>query len=292
MTIRGVEEEGMAVGSGALVGGLLAKGAARLGADGRAEAELLLAHAARQSRAWLFAHAGDAVGDTTLANFESLVERRARGEPVAQILGHKAFWTFDLQVTPDVLIPRAETELLVDCMLAVLPRGEPALVADLGTGSGAIALAIASERPLVEVVAVEASPEALAVARTNAERLGLSARVHCVRGHWFGPHGQRRFHAIASNPPYIAEDDPHLDEGDLRFEPRLALTSGPDGLDAIRAIVADAPGHLLPGGWLMLEHGWSQGAAVRALMAASGFDEVTTHLDLEARDRVTCGRFG
>jgi len=282
----------MAVRPSDPVSRLLAQAAARLGEEGRSEAELLLAHALDRPRAWLFAHADDALDEEPAARFEAFVARRERGEPVAQILGRKAFWSFDLRVTPDVLIPRAETELLVDCMLDVLPRGEPALVADLGTGSGAIALAIASERPLVEVVAVDTSAEALAVARSNAQALGLSARVHCVRGHWFGPRGQRRFRAIASNPPYIAEGDPHLDEGDLRFEPRIALTSGADGLDAIRTIVADAPGHLAPGGWLMLEHGWNQGPAVRALLTAAGFAEVATHRDLEARERVSCGRFG
>ncbi len=269
---------------------LLARAAGRLGADARLEAELLLAHALQRPRAWLYAHADDAVADSALALFDDLIARRLRGEPVAQILGRQGFWSLDLRITPDVLIPRADTELLVDRALAVLPAESPVRVADLGTGSGAIALAIASERPFADVVAADASSAALAVARTNSEAFGLSSRVRWVHGEWFAPlHGQR-FDAIVSNPPYLADNDPHLQKGDLRFEPRSALVSGSDGLDAIRAIVRDAPTHLLPGGWLLLEHGFEQGAAVRVLLAESGFTEIATHRDIEQRERVTCGR--
>lgn len=268
---------------------LLSRAISRLGGDTRLEAEVLLAHALERPRAWLYAHADAMVPDAALAKFESLVARRARGEPVAQLIGRQGFWSLELAITPDVLIPRADTELLVECALAVLRSDAPVRVADLGTGSGAIALAIASERPLAEVVAVEVSIAALDVARRNTEKLELSVRVHCVNGDWFMPlHGQR-FDAIVSNPPYLAADDPHLRQGDLRYEPQAALVSGSDGLDAIRVIVRDAPEHLLLNGWLLLEHGWEQGAAVRALLQASGFAEVATHRDIEARERVTSG---
>ena len=271
------------------VAALLARAAARLGADARAEAEILLAHALQRPRAWLYAHADAAVAEPAAAEFDALVARRSRGEPVAQILGRQGFWSLDLRVTSDVLIPRADTELLVERALATLPTDRTARVADLGTGSGAIALAIASERPRAFVVAVDASAAALDVARGNAQALGLSARVHCVQGEWFVPLHGERFDLIVSNPPYLAENDPHLGEGDLRFEPRMALASGHDGLDAIRAIVRDAPAHLADGGWLLLEHGWEQGAAVRALFVESGFEDIATWRDIEQRERTTGG---
>lgn len=273
------------------VGALLARAAEQLGAGARLEAELLLAHALERPRAWLYAHTDDAIADAARVRFDDMVVRRIRGEPVAQILGRQGFWSLELEITPDVLIPRSDTELLVECALALLPANAPLRVADLGTGSGAIALAIASERSLAEIVAVDASAAALAVAQSNARILGLSSRVRSVHGDWFAPLDGERFDAIVSNPPYLADDDPHLDQGDLRYEPRAALASGSDGLDAIRAIVGAAPMHLLPGGWLLLEHGWQQGAAVRALLAAAGFVEVATQRDIEARERVTCGRW-
>lgn len=269
--------------------GLLARCAKALGADQRLESQLLLAHALQRPRAWLYAHAEDVVAESAVAVFDALVGRRLRGEPIAQILGRQGFWSLDLRITADVLIPRAETELLVERALAVLPAHRSVRVADLGTGSGAIALAIASELPLADVIAVDASIAALDVARTNAEGLGLSSRVRCVHGDWFASLHGEHFDAIVSNPPYLAADDPHLNEGDLRFEPRAALVSGSSGLDAIHAIVHDAPTHLLAGGWLLLEHGWEQGAAVRRSLAAAGFVNVGTHCDIEARERVTCG---
>jgi release factor glutamine methyltransferase len=284
---------------------LLARAAVRLGPEARLEAELLLAHALERPRAWLYARADDTVQDAARMRFDDLVERRASGEPVAQLIGRQGFWSLELHITRDVLIPRADTELLVECALAVLPSDTPVRVVDLGTGSGAIALAIASERPLADIVAVDSSVAALEVARSNAQLLGLSARVRCVHGDWFAPLGDRRFDergfdergfdergfdAIVSNPPYLATDDPHLDQGDLRHEPRAALVSGNDGLDAIRMIVKAAPSHLLADGWLLLEHGWQQGAEVRALLEADGFVEIATHRDIEARERVTCGR--
>ena len=254
-----------------------------------AEAELLLAHALGRSRTWLLVHADDEIAADATARFEALVERRVAGEPVAYLTGSRGFWTLDLAVTPATLVPRPETELLVELALARIPVDADARIADLGTGSGAIALAIAKEHPRARVVATDASSDALDVARENAKRNGI-ANVEFRHGDWFTPLDGEKFDLIASNPPYIAFGDPHLDEGDLRFEPASALSSGSDGLDAIRVIVRDAPSHLRTSGWLLLEHGWEQGEAVRALLREAGFVDVATERDLEGRDRVTLGR--
>ena len=268
---------------------LLADAATALpGVEGRHEAELLLLHVLGKPRSWLFAHATDPVEAGDAADFHALLARRVAGEPVAYLLGHRGFWTLDLAVSPATLIPRPETELLVELALARLPVDTALAVADLGTGSGAIALALASERPQVDVTATDLSAAALDVARGNAARNGL-ARVRFVQGAWFAPLQGMRFDLIASNPPYIASNDPHLQQGDLRHEPATALASGIDGLDDIRLIVAGAGAHLLPGGWLLIEHGWDQGAAIRALFEHAGFEQVHTERDLEQRDRVTRG---
>jgi len=268
---------------------LLADAATALpGVEGRHEAELLLLHVLDKPRSWLFAHATDPVADADMAAFHALLARRVAGEPVAYLLGHRGFWTLDLGVSPATLIPRPETELLVELALARLPADTALAVADLGTGSGAIALALASERPHAAVTATDLSAAALDVARGNAARNGL-ARVRFVQGAWFEPLQGERFDLIASNPPYIASNDPHLQQGDLRHEPATALASGIDGLDDIRHIVAAAGAHLLPGGWLLIEHGWDQGAAIRALFEQAGFAQVHTERDLEQRDRVTRG---
>lgn len=255
----------------------------------RAEAEILLGHALGRDRAWLFAHATDAVEAPAAAAFDALVARRVAGEPVAYITGSRGFWTLDLNVTPDTLIPRPETELLVELALARIAVDAPARIADLGTGSGAIALAIASERPLAAVIATDEYKAALAVAVGNAQRNRID-NVWFRRGSWCEALGNERFDLIASNPPYIEDGDAHLQQGDLRFEPPSALSCGADGLNAIREIVRDAPKHLARGGWLLLEHGWNQGAAIRALLSEAGFVEVATERDLEDRDRVTLGR--
>ncbi|MDR7134898.1 release factor glutamine methyltransferase [Lysobacter niastensis] len=256
---------------------------------GPGEAELLLAHALQRPRTWLFAHADDPIPEDAAGRFAALVERREAGEPVAYLTGRRGFWRFDLRVTQATLIPRPETERLVELALERIPSDADITLADLGTGSGAIALALASERPRARMVATDASAEALAVAESNAAEIGLR-NVEFRLGDWLAPLKGERFALIASNPPYIARDDAHLGQGDLRHEPLSALASGIDGLDAIRIIARDALAHLHPGGWLLLEHGWEQGEAVRGILDAAGWLEVATHGDLEDRDRVTLGR--
>ena len=269
---------------------LLAAATKKLGGiEARLEAELLLAHVLNVSRAWLYAwpeHAPDAAQREA---FEQHVVARERGEPVAYLIGHREFWSLDLEVTPAVLIPRPETELLVEVALEHLPRDRPMRVADLGTGSGAIALALARERPLAHVLATDASDVALDVARRNAGRLAVD-NVTFAQGDWCAALTGGRFELIASNPPYIASDDAHLDTGDLRREPRMALVSGRDGLDAIRRIVADASAHLATGGWLLLEHGWDQAARIRALFESHEYVDVSSIRDTAGHERVTLGR--
>lgn len=268
---------------------LLAQARAALDATGAAglEAELLLCHALGVERTWLFANASETVTGEQFAAFEKLLARRRRGEPIAYLVGLREFWSLPLRVTPDVLIPRPETELLVEAALAFIPPGADWRVADLGTGSGAVALAIASERPACEVHATEVSEAALAVAHGNAERLA-PGRVRFHRGDWLEPL-EGRFQAIVCNPPYVAEDDPHLARGDCRFEPRTALTPGGDGLAAIRHIVREAPRFLEPGGLLALEHGFDQGPACREMMREAGFEQIETLRDLAGHERVTRG---
>jgi release factor glutamine methyltransferase len=269
----------------ARVDGLLRAARGRL-APG--EAELLLAHLLGRSRGWLFAHGDAPVDADVAARFAALVARREGGEPVAYLTGRRGFWTLELEVTPDTLIPRAETEVLVEEALRRIPRSTAMHVADLGTGSGAIALSIASERPLCRVVASDRSAAALDVARRNAALAGLG-NVEFRVGDWLQVLAGERLDLIASNPPYIASGDPHLGQGDLRHEPPSALAAGLDGLDDIRRIVRAAPECLVDGGWLLLEHGHDQGAAVRKLLAAAGFHAVATVQDLEQRDRVSLG---
>ncbi|WEN14813.1 peptide chain release factor N(5)-glutamine methyltransferase [Rhodanobacter sp. AS-Z3] len=252
----------------------------------RVDAELLLLYVLQQPRSWLFTHASDELSMDVQTAFASLVARRAAGEPVAYIIGRRGFWTLDLEVTPATLIPRPETELLVELALQRLPLDALCDVVDLGTGSGAIALAIARERPLAKVVATDASAAALAVAQRNAQRHRIG-NVSFLHGDWLVPLAGRQFDLIASNPPYIEADDPHLELGDLRFEPASALASGADGLDDIRRIIAAACSHLRPAGWLLFEHGWDQGASVRALLEQAGYAQVFTAQDLESRDRVS-----
>ncbi len=265
----------------------LAAATQRLG--DRAEAELLLLHVLKKSRSWLFTHADDALGIDVQTAYELLLDRRAAGEPVAYITGSRGFWTLELEVTAATLIPRPETELLVELALQRLPVQFSGRVADLGTGSGAVALAIARERPQAFVVATDASVAALDVARRNAQRHAMG-NVGFVYADWLAPLAGRCFELIVSNPPYIEADDPHLLRGDLRFEPCCALASGSDGLADIRRIVGTARQHLNRGGWLLFEHGWNQGDAARALLRDAGYTEVFTAQDLEQRDRASGGR--
>jgi release factor glutamine methyltransferase len=218
----------------------------------------------------------------------ALANRRVAGEPVAYITGRRGFWSLDLHVSPDTLIPRPETELLVELALEHLPASGPVTVLDLGTGSGAIALALAKEQPLARIIAVDASLAALSIAQANAAELRVG-NIKFMHGDWYAGLAGQRVEVIVSNPPYIEAADAHLGQGDLRFEPRSALASGEDGLDDIRVIVAEAPEHLSPNGWLLIEHGWNQGAAVRRLFSTAGFVDVVTEQDLEQRDRVTLG---
>jgi len=251
------------------------------GIDAR-EARLLLAAATGFSEASVLAHPERELPSAVENSFLEMTARRAAGEPVAYILGHKEFYGLELTVTPAVLIPRPETELLVELALA----RRPASVVDLGTGSGAIALAIKRHLPAARVVATDASAAALEVARRNAVRLGLDIELR--HGRWFEPLAGERFEAIICNPPYVVVNDPHLPG--LQFEPRFAFESGADGLDAIRAIARQAPAHLLPGGWLLLEHGAGQHEAVRALLEAAGLETTESWPDLAGIPRVSGGK--
>jgi release factor glutamine methyltransferase len=253
------------------------------------EAEVLLAWVLGKPRSQLRARPEQALEETQRQHFFDLIRRRAAGEPIAYLTGHREFWSLDLLVNAHTLIPRPETELLVETALARMPR--QALVADLGTGSGAIALAIAGERPLCRVIATDIDPEALKVASANAERLNIR-NVEFREGAWFAPFGDERFDMIVSNPPYIAEHDPHLEEGDLPAEPRRALVAGPTGLEMIAAIAGEAPRFLLDQGWLLLEHGYQQGAAVAAMLRDAGYRGVQTWRDAAGRERVSGGQRG
>lgn len=260
-----------------------------------ADAEILLAHVLGRPRGWLFAHDDVEPDAAQGAAFERLVARRQAGEPVAYLTGTQGFWTLDLAVTPDTLVPRPETELLVEQALARIPADARWTLADLGTGSGAIAISLACERDDLRVVATDRSTQALAVARRNAQRLAgealASGRLQLRQGNWWeAVDAQERFDLVASNPPYVEAGDPHLAQGDLRFEPVLALVAGPDGLAALRAIVAGTGRHLLRGGWLLLEHGFDQGEALRALLADAGFASIATLCDAAALPRVTFAR--
>jgi release factor glutamine methyltransferase len=255
------------------------------------EAEILLAAALGRSRAWVMAHPEERILDCDATDrYEAYVTRRSHGEPVAYVLGEKEFWSLPLEVTPDVLIPRPETELVVELALAHLPRDQEARVLDLAAGSGAIALALARELPRATVVGTDISAAATAVARRNAQRLGLP-NVLFRTGSWFGPVAAERFDLIASNPPYIAESDDRVEPAVRRFEPHGALFAGPDGLEALHVITGAAGRHLARGGWLVLEHGDLQGPAVRGLLGAAGFADVKTHQDLAGLDRCSEGRW-
>jgi release factor glutamine methyltransferase len=277
-----------------LLGTLLERGARRLrisaaaqgpGATPDLDAELLLVHILGTSRARLRSHPEEAASAAQSKRYTELIERRASGEPLAYVIGRRDFWSLRLTVTPAVLVPRPETELLVERALA-LRHEEFGRVVDLGTGSGAIALTLASERPGWQVAATDVSEEALAVARSNAESLDLK-RVQFFQGSWFEPLVGRTFDLIVSNPPYVAEDDPAMHDPALRHEPRGALTPGGDGMASLRAIIAVAPDYLERDGWLLLEHGSDQAAEVTRELVARGLRHVRSHRDLAGHERMT-----
>lgn len=257
----------------------------------RLDAELLLAWVLDCTRTSLRTWPERELQDAARANFEKLVEQRVAGQPTAYLIGWREFWSLDLQVTPATLIPRPDTETLVEAALLRIPENAAWRIADLGTGSGAIALAIAAERPACRVIATDNSPNALKVAEKNARMQGLG-NLEFHLGDWFKALNGDPFDMILSNPPYIAEADPHLDQGDVRFEPRTALTSGADGLDALRHIVAGAGEYLREGAWLLLEHGYDQQAAVKALLGEAGYNELECLRDLGGQPRVCLARCG
>lgn len=272
-------------------GDLTIDAALRVDALDRIDAKALLREALRCDDAYLIAHGRDRIAPSTLRVFRAFVSRRLAGEPVAYIVGHREFFGLGFAVNPAVLIPRPETELLVDLALERIAPGAATRVLDLGTGSGCVAIAIAHERPAADVVGVDCSPEAVAVACANAR--SLLGGGHLVRfrlGGWYEPVTGERFDVIVSNPPYVAAGDPHLRAGDLRYEPSLALTDGRDGMDCIRHIVRCAHDHLRPGGSLLLEHGIAQDGACRDLLTVAGFHEVHSERDLAGIPRVTSGK--
>lgn len=254
----------------------------------RLDAELLLAAALGKSRSYLHTWPEKIVSSEHALTFAGYLQRRRGGEPVAYILGQQGFWKLDLEVAPHTLIPRPDTELLVEAALELMPATF-AKVLDLGTGSGAIALALASERPAWQVTAVDRVLEAVALAERNRQRLHLN-NATVLNSHWFSALQGHTYDLIISNPPYIADNDPHLVAGDVRFEPASALVAGPDGLDDLRLIIKAAPAHLNAGGRLLLEHGYDQAPAVRELLVSEGFDDVHSRIDLGGHERITLGR--
>jgi len=257
--------------------------------EARLEAQILASRALGVNRAWLIAHGQDTPDSAQSAAIEALVARREQGEPVAYILGEKEFYGRMFKVTPDVLIPRPETELLVDAALRSLAKNHPARILDIGTGSGCIALTLALELPDCSVTAVDLSAQALSIARQNAHC--LNAKVRLLQSDLFDSLGDDSFDLIISNPPYIPATDPHLRQGDIQFEPKAALTAGPEGLDTLRPLIQSAPDHLLSGGWLMLEHGWDQADNCRSLLVESWFMNIQSLRDLAGHQRATLGQW-
>ncbi len=264
---------------------------AAVSASPRLDAEVLLGHTLAVNRAYLRAHPEQEINGTHQLHYEQLLARRRAGEPVAHLTGKSEFWSLELAVTPDTLIPRPETEHLIEHALELVPTDANWRIADLGTGSGAIAIALAHERPHCQLIAFDLSVAALEVAEQNRKQQDLN-NIEFRHSNWFSAAAENeRFDIIIANPPYIAERDAHLEQGDVRFDPRLALTAGRDGLDAIRQIIATAPTHLVDGGWLLLEHGYDQGEEVARLFRQNGFTGVNTHKDLAGLPRLTMGRW-
>lgn len=263
------------------------QGLAAASDSARTDASILLCHILDCPRSYLLSHPETRLTPVQQQDYAALIARRAKGEPVAYITGTRDFWSLDLKVTPAVLIPRPETETLIEAALAHLPADQPLRIADLGTGSGAIALVLARERPRAHVIATDVSDAALAVARENERRHAIP-NVVFHESLWFAALEGQSFDLIVSNPPYVAAEDSHL--AALQFEPRTALVSGQDGLDALRHIISQAPAYLHPKGWLLVEHGAEQGQAVQALFSKAGFSEIETLPDLAGLPRVTAGR--
>ena len=258
--------------------------------EARIEAQLLLRRALGDvPRVWLMTHENDDLPTEQADIFAALLQRRLKGEPVAYILGQREFYGLSFNVNPHVLIPRPDTETLVEAALAKIPQNRSCRVLDMGTGSGIIAIAIAKHRPWAQVVGIDRSPEAVQTARENAAQLHVD-NVEFNVSDWFSALQGKQFDLIASNPPYIAAYDPHLSQGDLRFEPLTALASGDNGLADIRQLVAHAPQHLTPGGWLLLEHGYDQASVVAGLLGENGFADIASVADLAGVMRVTMGR--
>ncbi|MBI5753220.1 MAG: peptide chain release factor N(5)-glutamine methyltransferase [Hydrogenophilales bacterium] len=254
------------------------------------EAQALLSHVLNRPRAYLLAHPEAVLTDADQVQFDTLLARRERGEPIAYLTGQREFYGLEFLVTPDVLIPRPETELLVDLALEQIPHDTPMRILDLGTGSGAVAITLAKLRPQAQVTAVDASPQALSIARQNAERLA-TANVSFIESNWFSVLDEsNRFELIVANPPYVAENDPHLAQGDVRFEPFTALTAGAEGLDAIRHIAQESPRFLQVGGHLLFEHGYDQEAFSRDLLHSVGYVDIACYPDLGGQPRVTGGK--
>lgn len=266
---------------------LLSAGEVLSAESARRDTEILLSHCLGRPRTWLYTWPEQEVAPACAQQFRQLLDQRRRGRPVAYLVGEREFWSLSFLVNDATLIPRADTETLVNWALE-LPLPHDACVLDLGTGAGTIALAIASARPDWQVAALDASAAALEVARANSERMGLQ-RVQFLHSHWYGAVHGRRFHALLGNPPYIAADDPHLLQGDLRFEPAAALVSPEQGLADLHHLIAGAPAHLHDGGWLLLEHGFEQAAAVRAMLREAGFQSVSTRCDLAGHERISGG---
>lgn len=258
------------------------------GESPRRDAEILLEHVTGKARTWILAFGETELTADQQAQLDDLLARRKTGEPVAHLVGEREFWSLPLFVSAATLIPRPDTECLVEQALARLPA-TPVRLLDLGTGTGAIALALASERPDCQVTAVDVMPDAVALAQRNLARLALP-NVTVLHSSWFTALGDRQFEMIVSNPPYIDEADPHLAKGDVRFEPRSALVAGDQGLADLSHIITQSRQHLVSGGWLLLEHGWTQGEAVRALLLQAGFDQVETCRDYGGNERLTLGK--
>lgn len=254
-----------------------------------ADARLLLEYVLHVNHAFLLTHPEQLLTGQQSATFSQLIQERAKGLPVAYLIGERPFYDLTFQVTNAVLIPRPETELLAEWALQLIPADRSRRILDLGTGSGAIAITIAKHRPQSHVVAVDLSADAIAVAQRNAEALGVT-HLQLIAGNWFDELSREKFDLIVSNPPYVAEHDPHLQQGDLRFEPKMALSAGDDGLACIDHIIAAAPGHLATDGWLLLEHGYDQVQACRELLQQAGFNNICSKPDLAGIMRVSGGQ--